>query len=116
MIAPVFLLTLLYLLLGESSYTPVVALNSIPAPVAAALKEQSSINVIIKDSDESDEDFIKNGHADTVISQNADGMHLIMLEQDSVKINAVTKAIKAAQAALKPAKQFNYQLHLWQCR
>ena len=101
-IAPVFLLTLLYLLLGESSYIPLVALDNIPAPFATALKEQSSINVIIKDSDESDEDFIKNGHADTVISQKADGMHLIMLEPDSVKTNAVTKAIKAAQATLNP--------------
>ncbi len=106
-IVPVFLLTLLYLLLGKNSYIPLVALDNLPTQIVSALENQSSIDVIIKDSDESDEDYIKNGHADAIMSQKADGIHITMLEPDSVKTNAVTKAIQAAQASLNPQSSVN---------
>lgn len=101
-IVPLFLLTLLYLLLTKSSYVPLVAIDGLPAPMTAALEEQSSITVITKDSAESMEDYLKNGKADAVVSLQTDGIHITMLEPDSVKTTAVTKALKDAQAALAP--------------
>ncbi|NCB52615.1 MAG: ABC transporter permease [Clostridia bacterium] len=104
---PLFLLTLLYLLLGKSTYIPVVAANNLPEQISEALKEQSAIEVIAKDSADSDEDYIKSGRADAVISQAADGMHIAMLEPDSVKTAAVTSALKDAVSSLNPQSSIN---------
>jgi ABC-2 type transport system permease protein len=62
-VAPVFLLTLLYLLLGKNGYTPVVAIKGLPPVMVSALKSQNAIVVVDKDSEESDADFVKNGRA-----------------------------------------------------
>lgn len=101
-IVPVFIITLLYLLLGKSSYIPTVATDNLPEPLVTALFDQSSINVIEKDSDQSNEDYIKAGKADAVIYQDENGMHITMFEPDSVKTTEVTDAVKSASASLNP--------------
>lgn len=106
-VVPVFLLTLLYLLLGKSSYIPIVAVDNLPSQISEALKEQNSVEVIAKDSADSDEDFINSGKADAVISQKADGMHITMFEPDSVKTTTVTNALKDAVSSLNPQSSIN---------
>ncbi|MGE4485044.1 MAG: ABC transporter permease [Oscillospiraceae bacterium] len=106
-VVPVFLLTLLYLLLGKSSYIPIVAVDNLPSQISEALKEQNSVEVIAKDSADSDEDFINSGKADAVISQKADGMHIAMFEPDSVKTTTVTNALKDAVSSLNPQSSIN---------
>lgn len=109
-IAPIFLLTLLYLLLGNSSYVPAVAADGLPQKVVDALQEQSGIRIVAKESDESNEEMIRNGNADAVITQDADGLHILMMEPDSVKTTAVSNAVKAAFAQLNPqaAMEMNF--------
>jgi ABC-2 type transport system permease protein len=101
-VAPVFLLTLLYLLLGESAYTPVVATDNLPNMMTEAIKEQGGIEVVSKDEGESAEEFLKDGRVDAVISRDSAGVHVAMLEPDAVKVSAVTNALKAAAAKINP--------------
>lgn len=101
-IVPIFLLTLLYMLLGKSSYIPVLATDNLPPQIISALKEQSSIEIKTKDSTESDKEYIKNGNADAVISIASDGMHITMLEPDSVKTTSITNAVRSMGASLNP--------------
>ena len=101
-IAPIFLLTLLYLVLGSSSYVPVVAVDHLPEQMVAALEAQEEISVVAKDSSTSAEDEIKSGIADAVITLDAEGIHITMLEPDSVKLGVVTGAVKAASAQMNP--------------
>ncbi len=106
-VAPVFLLTLLYLLLGKSAYAPVVATDGLPGMMAGVLKEQAGIEVVEKESSESAEDYIKGGRADALVSRDAEGIHVLMLEPDAVKVKAVTNALKAAAAQFNPIGSVN---------
>ncbi len=101
-VAPVFLLTLLYLLLGKNAYTPVVAVDGLPPVMLSALKSQNTIAVVPKDSEETDEDYLRNGRADAMISMKKDGIHLTMLQPDAVKSIAVTTALRDAAAKINP--------------
>ena len=104
---PLLLLTLLYLLLGKSTYVPVVAVENLPVPMVSVLAEQDTVSIISKSADENNEEFIKNGYADAVITQDQNGIQLVMLEMDSVKTTAVTNALKAVAAKINPATQIN---------
>ena len=86
-VAPVFLLTLLFLLLGKNAYTPVVAIDGLPSVMVNALKSQNTISVAPKDSEETDEDYVKSGRADAAISMKKDGIHLTMLAAGRRKID-----------------------------
>lgn len=101
-VAPVFLLTLLFLLLGKNAYTPVVAIDGLPPVMLSALKSQNTIVVTPKDSEETDEDYLKNGRADATISMKKDGIHLTMLQPDAVKSVAVATALRDAAEKINP--------------
>ncbi|MDR2736883.1 MAG: ABC transporter permease [Gracilibacteraceae bacterium] len=94
-IVPLFLLTLLYLLLAKSSYVPVVATENLPASFMTMLEEQDTIRLAVKDVDETIETFLKKGKADAVISQDEEGLRITFVEMDGVKVNAVTDALKS---------------------
>lgn len=105
LVVPLFLLTLLYLLLGKSSYVPAVMLDDLPQPFVAALEEVDTISVIEMNAAESYTVILENEEADAVISQDEDGIHIIMREPNSVKMSAVTDAVKEAAAQLNPQGQ-----------
>jgi len=113
-VVPLVLLTLLYLLLGKSTYVPKVATDNLPSQVVTVLEKQDGVKVVKKDSTETNKNYIKNGHADAVIWMDKEGFHVLMLEKDSVKVTAVTNAVKAAVAAqIQPlAKSMNLQLNM----
>lgn len=108
-VVPLMLLTLLYLLLGKSTYVPIVATEELPDFIVSALKEQDSIEVIQKNTNQSKKDFILDGKADAVITQDADGIHITMLEMDSVKMTSVTDSLKTAVTTLNPQSQMNVE-------
>lgn len=106
-IVPLLLLTLLYLLLGKSSYIPVVAIDNLPDKIVSVISENKDITVITKSDYESNEEYIKAGNADAVISMDADGIHIKMLEMDNVKINTITDSLKTSMAKINPASQMD---------
>lgn len=101
-VVPVFLLTLLYLLLGKTVYTPVVATDGLPNMMLDVLKEQAGIEVVQKDESESAAELVKSGGADAVVTRDSEGIHVLMLEPDAVKMSAITSALKAAAAKFNP--------------
>ncbi|HAN20616.1 MAG: hypothetical protein A2Y15_09040 [Clostridiales bacterium GWF2_36_10] len=107
LVVPLLLLTLMYLLLGKSSYITTVAVYDISPQIKEALCEQEIVKVIEKDSTNSDQDYIKNGDADAVIYFASDGIHITMLEMDNVKMSAVTNAVKDAISSINPAGKLN---------
>ncbi|MCL2796499.1 MAG: ABC transporter permease [Firmicutes bacterium] len=109
LIVPLLLLSLLFLLLGKSAYVPVVATESLPAPFVEALQNQKAIRVIQKEGSETAEAYLKSGKADAVLSIDADGMHILFKEMDSVKMSAVTDAVKSAAASINPQGQMNVE-------
>jgi ABC-2 type transport system permease protein len=106
-VAPIFLMTLLYLLLGKAAYTPIVATDGLPNMMLDVLKEQEGIEVVEKKGGIGAADFIKEGSADAVVTRDSDGIHILMLEPDAVKMRAVTDALKAAAAQFNPLGSVN---------
>ncbi len=106
-VAPIFLMTLLYLLLGQNAFTPVMATDGLPGMMTDALAAQEGIAVVEKSADETATEMIQNGEADAVISRDSNGVHVLMLEPDAVKVKAVTNAMKAAAAKFNPIGSIN---------
>lgn len=125
-IAPILILSLLYLLLGEGSYVPKIAVTKdFPAPLLAELKLQDAeVTVLPYSSDEvrssgadtADEDqlsangaddLLKDKTADAVVTAAPDGIHIRMLEAGSSKAASITSALKNAAAAVNPSASMN---------
>ncbi|MCL1807437.1 MAG: ABC transporter permease [Oscillospiraceae bacterium] len=118
LIVPIVLLTLLYLLLSPSGYTPHVLVYA-PQAFADALTESDRITVAHTPLDKGELSFsssrpgipvselLEGGEADAVllIPSFADGIFIYMLEPDSVKLAAITEAVKEASASLSPQSQ-----------
>ncbi|MEZ4358081.1 MAG: ABC transporter permease [Eubacteriales bacterium] len=104
---PIFLLTLLYFILGKSGYVPKVATVNLSPNLVAVLQEEDGITLTEKDSDESDVDYIKSGKADAVISEDTSGINVVMLEVDTVKTTEVNEALKEAIASFNPNFSIN---------
>ncbi|MCL1790175.1 MAG: ABC transporter permease [Peptococcaceae bacterium] len=102
-IVPLFLLTLLYLLLAKSNYTPIVATENLPTAFMTMLEEHDSIRLTVKDVDETIESFLKERKADAVISQDDEGLHITFVEMDNVKVTAVTEALNSVIANISGA-------------
>ena len=101
MIAPLMIMSLMYLLLGESSYEPVIAIDSsFPQSIAETMKEQSV--KVVRFDDDIDE-RLKNKEIDAYLSTGPNGMTIRMLESDGVKVSKVTDALKSTMAKANPA-------------
>ncbi len=105
-LAPLMILTLLYFLLGESNYRPVIGVDtSLPAPLVDELKAQE-VDVFTLDEtfdrDSSDQLLLDN-EADALISMDSDGLQIRLLEPDGAKLTKITQALKDALASINPA-------------
>ena len=112
LIVPLLLLTLMYLLLAKSTYIPTVAVENLPFPLVTALEEHlDRIDLIIsEDISENHEEYLKNNrNIDAVITMKDDGLHLIMLEPDSVKVSAINDTLKNAVEKLNPERQMGIE-------
>lgn len=107
LIAPILLTTLLYLLLSESNYIPVIAIDEtqFPPVIISELNANEKISLIDKDKTISDEDFIKDNQADAVINMGASGIQIAMFELDSVKTAKVIDALNSALSKMNPQTQ-----------
>ena len=110
-LAPVLILSLLYLLLGESTYVSKIAVDeSFPAPLLAELKKQDVVVTELEytlDTDKGADDLLKNNSQDAVLYAGTDGIHIRMLNSGSSKTASVTGALKDASESLSPSASIN---------
>jgi ABC-2 type transport system permease protein len=109
LIVPVLLLTLLFLLLGKSSYVPTVAVDKtqINPMILSTFENIDTITIIDMDTSESARQFVIDKKADAVISFSKDGIQITMFEADPVKLSAITDSMKSALASIVPQSQMN---------
>lgn len=102
LVAPLLILSLLYLLLGESSYVPKIAMDSnIPPAIVRELKKQNIIVTEIESKDNTDS-LLMDNKADAVVTMDQNGIHIKMLDSGNAKALQITEAFKAALADIYP--------------
>lgn len=118
-IAPILILSLLYLLLGEGSYVPKIAVSKdFPAPLLEALTLQDAEVTVLSyrtdeiltpgtDTAEEADRLLKDKTADAVVTAASDGIHVRMLEAGSSKAASITSALKKAAAVMNPSSSMN---------
>jgi ABC-2 type transport system permease protein len=106
LIAPLLILSLLYLLLGESSYVPSAGVSGLPDKLLNALEAQD-ITVIRLDDSEDADDLLEDKKIDAALSFGADGMNIRMQEPDSVRLGKITDAVRSAMAEINPSAAMN---------
>ena len=107
--APLLILTFIYLLLGDTSYKPAIAIqeNNLPPVIASGLNAQNVniVNIIIDGLDI--EQYLKdNKKIDAVFYVYNSGINLIMYES-TAKSGQVIKAIQNVVSSLNPTAQMN---------
>lgn len=106
--APLLIITLLYLLLGESPYQPVIAVDSsIRTELKTALAEQDA-KIITVEEKTSEDDFLRNNSADAFVTFDSKGMHVRMLESTSTKVSKISDVLKKAIVKVNPAGNMDF--------
>jgi ABC-2 type transport system permease protein len=100
--APLLIITLVYFLLGDSGYTPKIALDkyNTPSAVVSALSNHD-VEIIAINSDIDITQYLKDKKADAILSVSQSGAAVHMLESNSKSAKAMT-AVKNAIAILNP--------------
>ena len=101
-VAPLIILSLMYLLLGENSYQPMIGVKEgFPKAVSDALLKQD-VRITTLAGSENTDVLLKNKKVDAVLSMDLTGLHLAMLEADGVKATKITQAMKEAMSSMLP--------------
>ncbi len=102
--APLLLLGLLYLLLGEPTYMPRLAVAGLPAPLVAALQDQPVLLTELAGRPDNDEirRILTDGEADAVALAGGTGLEIRMYEADGYKSAEIMKVLRAAMTTLAP--------------
>lgn len=93
--APIFLMTLIYLLLGDSNYKPSITTFDIADPILTQLKT-SDMNVTTSSSYKAGISDIKNHRYDAFLYQKDHQIHLVFESFDSVLNSKVSQNIQLA--------------------
>lgn len=104
--APILILTLLSLLLGNTSYRPTIAIqeSNLPQQLVSALKSQDA-NIININNNTSDEQYLKeNQNVDAVFSVSQNGSIITMYESSTKSAKAM-KVIQNAETSINPTAQ-----------
>jgi len=106
-IAPLAIMTMLYFLLGESSYQPVIAVNNtVPQNIINVLSDKKAEIVQVDASDNVDK-MLKEGEIDAYVSVGVEGVTVRMLEADSVKVQKISEVFKETMSEVLPFGSFN---------
>ncbi|WP_242626778.1 ABC transporter permease [Bacillus luti] len=111
LVAPLFALTLIYFLLGNSNYVPTIGINknTMSAPLVAALKEQDLKVVDVSNNNAQHSKQYLKDHKDVdaifTISERS-GMDITMYEPSSKGAKAVSE-IQKAMTSLNPSAKVN---------
>ena len=100
--APLLIITLVYFLLGDSGYTPTIALDmtQTPAVLLKVLGGQAA-DLVELPPDADVTQFLKDKKADAVLTASQAGVSIRMLEANTKSAKAMT-AVKNAAASLNP--------------
>lgn len=107
--APILILSLIYLLLGDSSYRPVIGIDEgqLPSAFVTALKEQDADIINITDGDSDLEAYLKeNKELDAIFSLSDSGSGITLYES-SGKSRAAMKVIQKALETLNPSMKMS---------
>ncbi|MDD2534613.1 MAG: ABC transporter permease [Eubacteriales bacterium] len=112
-IAPLMILTLLFFLLSESDYRPLITVDSSVPPQLVDELQRQQADIIVLDSaldwtDDSVQPFavdqqLLDGDADALLRMDQEGLHIRVLETDGTKLGKITAVLKSALAELNPA-------------
>ena len=105
-VAPMLIMFLISLLLGDNAYTPTIAIqeDKLPPPMVKALKE-SDINIVNIISEFDVRVFlIDNRDVDMVLAVSNDGIDILAYESN-IKSGAAMKAVQNAISSLNPQMQ-----------
>lgn len=92
--APLFVLTLMFFLLGKSDYIPSVTLVDVPEIISSKLKEQD-ITILSESAIPDILQYLKDKNADAVITMKDNQLEITMFEMDSVKVGKIMAALNA---------------------
>ncbi len=107
--APILVISLLFLLLGDSSYQPVIAVNvQFPPPILAALGKQD-ITILVVPAGEDVDTRIESGEIDAMVVFGANGLTIRMPEVGSVKATKIMNALKTALSEVNPAGGIHFE-------
>jgi len=98
-VAPIFLMTLIYMLLGDSNYTPNLLTYDIAAPVLEQMENQD-LNIEEVDNLEEGKEKIQEQKADALLYHSENNMYLLFESKDSVLNGKVVKEIQNAMTSL----------------
>lgn len=102
LVAPLLILTLVYFLLGDTDYVPVVVVeDGVPQQLIDALEEET-LDVRTETVGEADDYIEDNPEVDAVLAMTGREMS-ITLREPSTKSSEALQAIQSAQKALGPA-------------
>ncbi|MCX7772223.1 MAG: ABC transporter permease, partial [Clostridia bacterium] len=102
MMAPILILTLLWLLLGDTDFTPTIAYDTLPNKLQSAFQESGAKLLAVDGQDPTE--LLKSKKADAIVSVDLTGIHIKLLDSsDSMTAGAVTKVIKDALQKLSPS-------------
>jgi ABC-2 type transport system permease protein len=102
LVAPILILSLLYLLLGESTYVPKIAITKdVPSGLLEALAGQN-VALTVLDQAEDGIRLLEDNQVDAVVTLDQFGMRVTMLKAYSIKASDITQILKAATAKINP--------------
>jgi len=115
-IAPILILSLLYLLLGEGNYTPRISVTEDFPPALLTELNKQDVNVTVladntnpgTTSEAQGDSLLKDKKSDAVVTVDKDGIHIRMLVAGSSKAAAITSALKNAASAVNPTSSMNF--------
>jgi ABC-2 type transport system permease protein len=100
LIVPLFLFTLIYFLLGDSEYSPTIAIHGLPEQLVVELKEQDV--TVIDYGMEEGKAAVKDETVDAFLYLEQQEMVLLLESSDAVKSGVIQKAIQSATKELNP--------------
>lgn len=101
LVVPVFLFTLIFLLLGDTDYKASIAENGMPAKLIDNIKDE---DVTIKSMDlKEGKKAVRDKKEDALLYMDGSDMVLLFESNDTVKTGVITKAVQNAAKKLNPA-------------
>ena len=92
LLAPILVMTLMYFLLGNSTYVPKIGISdSFPEAVLSALEKEDVSILILADGEDIDAK-LQSKEIDAMITMDSQGITIRMLEADGVKGTKITDA------------------------
>lgn len=95
LLAPMFIMTFMFLVLGDSTYTPKVTYNDLPSALVEKLQQE---DIVIIEPDKDTESQLLDGTVDAVIYYDNNVLNIRLLEPNSVIISKVTTALSNINA------------------